>query len=165
MKRDSVLDLFHRFVLCWRDSIFRFFFKIYFSDFLGSLQPLIATPENPQILVILCENESVRSDPRFTIFTNSIGRLQQKWSRSGAEVGQIFYTPAAAKFIMRRRENQRTTTCLETRRPPWGPQTEKSSPSNTKQIGETSRALNLFSYGVISYIVKTVREGFPAIPT
>ena len=27
--------------------------------FLGRLQPLITTPENPQILVILCENEAI----------------------------------------------------------------------------------------------------------
>ena len=30
-----------------------------FSDFLGRLQPLITTTENPRILVILCENEAI----------------------------------------------------------------------------------------------------------
>ena len=30
----------------------------YFSDFLGRLQPLITTPEKPQIKVILCQNET-----------------------------------------------------------------------------------------------------------
>jgi hypothetical protein len=29
-----------------------------FSDFLGRLQPLVATPEEPQILVTLCEKEA-----------------------------------------------------------------------------------------------------------
>ena len=32
---------------------------LFFSDFVGRLQPLITAPENPQILVILCENEAI----------------------------------------------------------------------------------------------------------
>ena len=29
-----------------------------FSDFLGRLQPLVTTPEKPQIKVMLCQNEA-----------------------------------------------------------------------------------------------------------